>query len=114
MKILIQPQPEKFFTEYSRDKVERLLNNFMFTRGLTSNYSAKRCKDERCYIIGCPGVQEHSHNNRHDDCVIYFTPKPNGFVWISCKCRHNSCWSYIEEYVKDLNNDWGVYLNANY
>ena len=99
-----------YFTEYDSGKVERILERFFDKQNISKCWSSKR----KGYVIECPGHSYHTHKSRIDDCVIFGTKKANGFIWISAKCRHSSCWGDIMEYLRVLNRDWGQYLNNNY
>lgn len=100
----------RYFTEYDEWQVERLLDRYLESRGLATYTSNKRGG----YVIDCPAQETHGHRNRRDDCTLYTTSKPNGFIFISARCRHTSCGDALTEYCKALNQEWGEYLNEHY
>lgn len=108
--IRVKYKEPRYFTEYEPWKVKQLLDVFLNSQNITKQWSSKR----KGYVIECPGYEYHSHRDRPDDCVIFTTTKENGFVWISGRCRHSSCWGDIVEYIRALNQEWGEYLNAHY
>jgi len=107
--MIIKDFKPRYFTEYDAGTVRWMLQNFPSNK--FSNWSCKR----KGYIIECPDIGSHSENNRRDDCVVYAgDSQKNGFIWISMRCRHNSCWTTISDYCRGLNKEWGTYLNKNY
>jgi hypothetical protein len=101
---------QTYFEQYDVDRVEQLLKTYLDTHVQTNGYSNKRGG----YIIECPGESTHSERNRRDDCTLYTTRKSNGFIFISLRCRHNSCSDALTEYARELNQEWGKYLNQHY
>ena len=100
----------KYFESYDSWRVETLLKTFLDTHVHTQGYSSKRGG----LIINCPGETTHGERNRRDDCTLFFTHKSNGFIFISIRCRHSSCRDAICEYARELNAEWGQYLNEHY
>ena len=106
----IKYNPSRYFESYDSCQVERLLWRFLDSKGICREWSEKR----KGWIIKCPGESTHEHRPRRDDCTIYSTKKDNGFMWISGRCRHTSCGESIMAFCRDLNKEWGMYLNSNY
>jgi len=102
--------PIRYITEYDYPQVEGLLDNYLDGRNLRSQWSNRR----KGWIIPCPGAGCHSEHERTDDCTVFYTRKDNGFIYISGRCRHISCGSDVTSFCKELNKDWGIYLNQNY
>ena len=107
---LITYNPSRYFTQYDYCQGERLLWKFLDSQGICREWTEKR----NGWIIKCPGESTHEHRARRDDCTIYSTRKLNGFSYISGRCRHTSCGESITALCKDLNREWGMYLNSHY
>ena len=107
---LVKSERRPYLTDYDSSKVNSLALEFLGARHLTQQYSVKR----KGWIIDCPASSTHTHNDRFDDCCVYLTEKGNGFIFISLRCRHSSCGDAITDFAKELNKEWGTYLNAHY
>ena len=86
--------------------VQPVLDRFLAQRGLSGAWSQKR----KGWIIQCPGTCEHTDRMRRDETILYTTPKSNGFLYISAKCRHTSCGNHLMEWCNQLNKEWGKYF----
>ena len=102
----------RYYTDYNSDKVKQLLFKFLDTQNISVNGTWSNKRDG--WVIECPGVDVHEHNERRDDCTLNFVHKTNGFIFISMRCRHMSCGTALTETCKELNIEWGKFLNQHY
>ena len=101
-----------YLTPYHKDgNCDQHLQQFLSSKGLDREWSSKR----NGWVIPCPGKDYHGHKTKHDDFVLTTYKKPgSNFVYISAKCRHESCQEAQVAYCKHLNMEWGSYLSSKF